>query len=151
MIIFGRWKQILHLNTVILCSLGAIELIKSGTTTFSDMYFYMEDVAKAVEESGIRAVLSYGMIDFGDDEKREHEIKENIALFEKCNGMADGRIKVFFGPHSPYTASKDLLEDVRWLANEYNTGIHIHVSETQKEINDSLEAHDLRPFEYLDQ
>ena len=56
------------------------------------MYFYMEDVAKAVEESGIRAVLSYGMIDFGDDEKREHEIKENIALFEKCNGMADGRI-----------------------------------------------------------
>mgnify|MGYP001135665587 CR=1 FL=1 len=130
--------------------LGAIELIKSGTTTFSDMYFYMEDVAKAVEESGIRAVLSYGMIDFGDDEKREHEIKENIALFEKCNGMADGRIKVFFGPHSPYTASKDLLEDVRWLANEYNTGIHIHVSETQKEINDSLEAHDLRPFEYLD-
>ena len=50
---------------------------------------------KAVEESGIRAVLSYGMIDFGDDEKREHEIKENIALFEKCNGMADGRIKVF--------------------------------------------------------
>lgn len=130
--------------------LGAIELIKSGTTTFSDMYFYMEDVAKAVEESGIRAVLSYGMIDFGDDEKREHEIKENIALFEKCNGMADGRIKVFFGPHSPYTASKDLLEDVRWLANEYNTGIHIHVSETQKEINDSLEAHNLRPFEYLD-
>ena len=76
--------------------LGAIELIKSGTTTFSDMYFYMEDVAKAVEESGIRAVLSYGMIDFGDDEKEEHEIKENIvALFEKCNGMADGRIKVF--------------------------------------------------------
>ena len=42
------------------------------------------------------------------------------------------------------------MEDVRLLANEYNTGIHIHVSETQKEINDSLEAHDLRPFEYLD-
>ncbi|WP_406534027.1 amidohydrolase family protein [Methanobrevibacter sp.] len=130
--------------------LGAVELIKSGTTTFSDMYFYMEDVARAVDEAGIRAVLSYGMIDFGDAEKRENEIKENLALFENCNGMADGRIKVFFGPHSPYTASEDLLIKVRELANEYNMGIHIHVSETQKEINDILEEKGLRPFEYLD-
>ena len=130
--------------------LGAVELIKSGTTTFSDMYFYMEDVARAVDEAGIRAVLSYGMIDFGDAEKRENEIKENLTLFENCNGMADGRIKVFFGPHSPYTASEDLLIKVRELANEYNMGIHIHVSETEKEINDSLDEKGVRPFEYLD-
>ena len=130
--------------------LGAVELIKSGTTTFSDMYFYMEDVARAVEDAGIRAVLSYGMIDFGDAEKRENEIKENLTLFENCNGMADGRIKVFFGPHAPYTASEDLLIKVRELANEYNMGIHIHVSETEKEINDILEEKGLRPFEYLD-
>ena len=130
--------------------LGAVELIKSGTTTFSDMYFYMEDVARAVDEAGIRAVLSYGMIDFGDAEKRENEIKENMALFDACNGMADGRIKVFFGPHSPYTASEDLLIKVRELADKHNIGIHIHVSETQKEINDSLEEKGLRPFEYLD-
>ena len=130
--------------------LGAVELIKSGTTTFSDMYFYMEDVARAVDEAGIRAVLSYGMIDFGDAEKRENEIKENLTLFENCNGMADGRIKVFFGPHSPYTASEELLVKVRELADEYNMGIHIHVSETQKEINDVSEEKGLRPFEYLD-
>ena len=130
--------------------LGAVELIKSGTTTFSDMYFYMEDVARAVDEAGIRAVLSYGMIDFGDAEKRENEIKENLTLFENCNGMADGRIKVFFGPHSPYTASEELLIRVRELADEYNMGIHIHVSETQKEINDISEEKGLRPFEYLD-
>ena len=130
--------------------LGAVELIKSGTTTFSDMYFYMEDVARAVDEAGIRAVLSYGMIDFGVAEKREAEIKENLELFKNCNGMADGRIKVFFGPHSPYTASEELLIKVRELADEYNMGIHIHVSETQKEINDSLEEKGLRPFEYLD-
>ena len=130
--------------------LGAIELIKSGTTTFSDMYFYMEDVARAVDEAGIRAVLSYGMIDFGDAEKREAEIKENLTLFKNCNGMADGRIKVFFGPHSPYTASEELLVKVRQLADEYNMGIHIHVSETQKEINDSTAEKGLRPFEYLD-
>ena len=130
--------------------LGAVELIKSGTTTFSDMYFYMEDVARAVDEAGIRAVLSYGMIDFGDEEKRENEIKENLTLFENCNGMADGRIKVFFGPHSPYTASEELLIKVRELADEYGMGIHIHVSETQKEINDVSEEKGLRPFEYLD-
>ena len=130
--------------------LGAVELIKSGTTTFSDMYFYMEDVARAVDEAGIRAVLSYGMIDFGDAQKRENEIRENLALFNACNGMADGRIKVFFGPHSPYTASEELLVKVRELADEYGMGIHIHVSETEKEINDSLEERGLRPFEYLD-
>ena len=130
--------------------LGAVELIKSGTTTFSDMYFYMEDVARAVEDAGIRAVLSYGMIDFGDAERREGEIKANLDLFKSCNGMADGRIKVFFGPHSPYTASEELLIKVRQLADEYNMGIHIHVSETQKEINDVSEEKGLRPFEYLE-
>ena len=130
--------------------LGAVELIKSGTTTFSDMYFYMEDVARAIDEAGLRAVLSYGMIDFGDAERRENEIKENLSLFENCNGMADGRIKVFLGPHSPYTASEELLIKVRQLADEYNMGIHIHVSETQKEINDVSEEKGLRPFEYLD-
>ena len=131
--------------------LGAVELIKSGTTTFSDMYFYMEDVARAVDEAGLRAVLSYGMIDFSDAERREAEIKENFTLFENCNGMADGRIKVFLGPHSPYTASEELLIKVRQLADEYNMGIHIHVSETEKEINDVMEAKGKRPFEYLDE
>jgi 5-methylthioadenosine/S-adenosylhomocysteine deaminase len=130
--------------------LGAVELIKSGTTTFSDMYFYMEDVAKAVEESGIRAVLSYGMIDFGDEEKRKAEIEENMRLFKNCHNTADGRIKVFFGPHSPYTASEELLKEVRKLADENNIKIHIHVSETQKEIDDVSAEKGLRPFEYLD-
>ena len=130
--------------------LGAVELIKSGTTTFSDMYFYMEDVARAVEDAGIRAVLSYGMIDFGDAERRENELNENLKLFKNCNGMADGRIKVFLGPHSPYTASEELLIRTRELADEYNMGIHIHVSETQKEIDDVSAEKGLRPFEYLE-
>lgn len=130
--------------------LGAVELIKSGTTTFSDMYFYMEDVAKAVEESGIRAVLSYGMIDFGDEEKRKAEIEKNMNLFKNYHNTADGRIKVFFGPHSPYTASEELLKEVRKLADENNIKIHIHVSETQKEIDDVSAEKGLRPFEYLD-
>ena len=130
--------------------LGAVELIKSGTTTFSDMYFYMEDVAKAVEESGIRAVLSYEIIDFGEEEKIKDEIEKNMNLFKNCHNTADGRIKVFFGPHSPYTASEELLKKVRKLADENNIKIHIHVSETQKEIDDVSAEKGLRPFEYLD-
>ena len=130
--------------------LGAVELIKSGTTTFSDMYFFMEDVAKAVMDCGIRAVLSYGMIDFGDEEKRKNELGKNLELFEKCN-QENGRIKVFLGPHSPYTASEELLLETRKLADKYNMGIHIHVSETKKEINDILDAKGSRPFEYLNQ
>ncbi len=147
------WPTEAHLNgyyCYIGALLGAVELIKSGTTTFSDMYFYMGDVARAVDESGLRAVLSYGMIDFADEEKRCAEIAENIDLFEKCNNAADGRIKVFFGPHAPYTASKELLDEVKHLASKFNTGIHIHVSETEKEVNDILEQTGKRPFEYLD-
>lgn len=147
------WPVEAHLNgyyCYIGALLGAFELIKSGTTTFSDMYFYMEDVARAVDESGLRAVLSYGMIDFADEEKRRAEIAANVDLFKNCNNAAEGRIKVFFGPHAPYTASKELLDEVRDLASKFNTGIHIHVAETQKEVEDILEQTGKRPFEYLD-
>ena len=130
--------------------LGAVEMIKSGTTTFSDMYFYMEDVARAVDEAGLRAVLGYGMIDFGDAERRKDELKANMDLYKSCNGMADGRITVSLTPHSPYTASEELLLKARELADENNMLIHIHVSETQKEIEDSIADKGLRPFEYLD-
>lgn len=147
------WPVEAHLNgyyCYIGALLGAVELIKSGTTTFSDMYFYMEDVARAVDESGLRAVLSYGMIDFADEEKKRAEIAANVDLFKNCNNAAEGRIKVFFGPHAPYTASKELLDEVRDLASKFNTGIHIHVAETQKEVEDILEQTGKRPFEYLD-
>ena len=91
------------------------------------------------------------MIDFGDAEKRENEFKENISLIKNFNNTADGRITTMFGPHSVYTASVDLLERVRKEADKYNVGIHIHMNETQKEINDCMEEHDnKRPFELLD-
>lgn len=147
------WPTEAHLNgdyCYIGALLGCVEFIKSGTTTFNDMYFYMEDVARAVKDSGLRACLSYGMIDFNDSEKRKNEIKANIELFENCNNIADGRIHVFLGPHAPYTASKDLLLKVRQLADELNTKIHIHVSETQKEVEDMIEETGMRPFEFLD-
>ena len=135
------------------CYAGALlacaEMIKSGTTCFNDMYFFMDQVAKAADEAGIRGMLSHGMIDFGDEEKRKNEFKETIRIIKKCHNTGDGRIKVAFGPHSPYTCSQELLEGVKKESNKYGVRIHIHVSETQKEVSDIQEIHGKRPFEYL--
>ncbi len=137
------------------CYAGALlacaEMIKSGTTCFNDMYFFIDHVARAADEAGIRGMLSHGMIDFGDEDKRKKEFKETIRIIKKCHETGEGRIKVAFGPHSPYTCSQDLLERVKKDAAKYGVRIHIHVSETQKEVSDILEAHGKRPFDYLDE
>ena len=137
------------------CYAGALlacaEMIKSGTTCFNDMYFFMDHVAKAAEEAGIRGTLSHGMIDFGDEDKRKQEFKESIRIIKKCHDTGDGRIKVAFGPHSPYTCSQELLEGVKKESMKYGVRIHIHVSETQKEVSDIINEHGNRPFEYLEE
>ena len=137
------------------CYAGALlacaEMIKSGTTCFNDMYFFMDHVAKAVGEAGIRGTLSHGMIDFGDEDKRKKEFKETIRIIKKCHDTADGRIKVAFGPHSPYTCSQELLEGVKKESAKYGVRIHIHVAETKKEVEDVTNEHGKRPFEYLDE
>lgn len=130
--------------------LGCVEMIRSGTTTFNDMYFYMDYVARAVDEAGLRCVLSHGMIDLGDDDKRRAEIRESLRIIRECHGMADGRIKVALGPHSPYTCSEELLRETARLAAEHGVGIHIHVSETENEVREVSEAHGMSPVEYLD-
>lgn len=131
--------------------LACIEMIKSGTTTFNDMYFFMDDVAKAVDETGLRGTLCHGMIDLGDEEKRKAEFKETMRIIEKCHDTADGRIKVAFGPHAPYTCSEELLRGVREKADKMDLKIHIHVGETEFEVQQVTEAHGARPFEYLDE
>jgi 5-methylthioadenosine/S-adenosylhomocysteine deaminase len=130
--------------------LAMAEMIKTGTTTFNDMYFYMEETAKAVEESGIRGVLGYGMIDLFDDEKRKQEIKATKNLIKNSHNTANGRVQVAVAPHAPYTCSKELLSESKKLANKHNLKLHIHVSETQQEVNDLEKQRNQTPFEYLD-
>lgn len=137
------------------CYAGALlacaEMIKSGTTCFNDMYFFMDSVAKAADKARIRGMLSHGMIDFEDEDKRKAEFKETERIIEKCHNTADGRIKVAYGPHSPYTCSEELLREVRRQADKKGLRIHIHVSETKKEVEDVSKASGKRPFEYLDE
>jgi len=115
--------------------LACLEMIKSGTTAFADMYIHMDKVAQAVEESGIRAALSYGMIDFGDKEKADAELEEGIRFVREWNGKADGRITTMYGPHAPNTCSRDFLIRVKEQAVKDNVRIHIHVLETEAELN----------------
>lgn len=137
-----------------LCYAGAklacAEMIKSGTTTFNDMYFFMDHVAQAVDESGIRGNISYGMLDMGDEEKRKAEYKESLRIIDKCHNTAGGRIKVSLGPHAPYTCSTELLSWVRKKASQLGVRIHIHVSETEFEVKNIIDTYQARPFEYLD-
>ncbi|TMS41155.1 MAG: amidohydrolase family protein [Methanobacterium sp.] len=137
-----------------ICYVGAklacAEMIKSGTTTFNDMYFYMDHVAQAVEESGIRGNISHGMLDQGDGEKRKAEYKESMRIIDKCHNTADGRIKVSLGPHAPHTCSTKLLSWVRKKASQLGVRIHIHISETEFEVKNIIDTYHARPFEYLD-
>ncbi|MGZ7119570.1 MAG: amidohydrolase family protein, partial [Methanobacterium sp.] len=73
--------------------LACVEMIKSGTTTFNDMYFFMDHVARAVDEAGLRGMLCHGMIDLGDEEKRKAEFKETMRIIQNCHNTAEGRIK----------------------------------------------------------
>lgn len=130
--------------------LGCLEMIKSGTTCFADQYFFMEDVARAVEKAGIRGVLSYGIIEQGDPKKRKSEIREGEKLVKTCHGTADGRILTMFGPHAPYTCSPECLAQVKELAKKYKVGIHTHIAESKWEVEEIIKKYGKRPVEHLD-
>ncbi|MDD3135733.1 MAG: amidohydrolase family protein [Methanoregula sp.] len=131
--------------------LASLEMIRTGTTAFNDMYFFMEDAARAVDEAGIRAVLSYGFIDLFNAEKRENEIKATERLFAHVRSMQNPRIKMSVGPHAIYTVSPDGLRWCAEYAAEQKVGIHIHLSETEKEVNDCLSQYHQRPAALLDE
>ena len=128
--------------------LAAVEMIKTGTTTFADMYGDMEQVAQMTIESGLRGVLSRGII--GVAPNGEQAFKENKELFDNYHGSADGRITVMFGPHAPYTCPPDFLRRVAEAAKERKADVHIHLSETKGEVNDCLKNYGKTPMEIME-
>ena len=114
------------------------------------MYFFMEDAARAVDEAGIRAVLSHGFIDLSHPEKRETECRATEKLVSHIRSMNNSRIRAAVGPHAPYTVSDEGLKWCSGFAKEQGIGIHIHVSETEKEVSDSVAARGARPVSILD-
>jgi 5-methylthioadenosine/S-adenosylhomocysteine deaminase len=130
--------------------LASAEMLKGGTTCFSDMYFHMDDVASAVEKIGIRATLGYGMADMGDEWKGKSELSIAEAFVKKWHGKAHGRIRCSIAPHSIYLCSHQLLQMANELSKRYSLPYHIHLSETRGEVFDCLKKHKKRPAYYLD-
>ncbi len=129
--------------------LACVEMIRAGVTTFADMYFFMEETAKAVERTGIRASLSRGLI--GSAPGADKALAEGRELCERWNGACGGRITTMLGPHAPYTCPKDFLEKVMGVASELGVGMHIHLSETEGEVKECRKLHGgMSPVELMD-
>lgn len=130
--------------------LAIVEMIKSGTTTFSDMYFFMESTARAASESGMRAVLSRGLQGESGIEELDNRLRENLELYGSYHNSCNGRIKVMLGPHSIYTCSEEYLRKVAGKSLDMGIPIQIHLSETKEEVRGCIEKHGVSPVSFLD-
>lgn len=131
-------------------SLGCLEMIKSGTTTFADMYLHEDQVAKAVEKAGLRAVLAQGILEAGLLRRGEKMLQDSVDFARKHKGYANGRVTVQLAPHALYTCSLDLLAKVRQKASELNAGLHIHLAESEQAVNQTKRKHGLAEVELLE-
>ncbi len=116
--------------------LGITEMLKSGITAFADMYMFMDDVARAVTETGIKANLCKSPVQFfeGGELKRLDKSQGTIDYYNQYHNSADGRIKVYVEIHSTYMFNEKTLTNAAELAKQLNTGIHIHILETAAEV-----------------
>lgn len=135
--------------------LAMMEMIASGTTSFADMYMFMNQMAIAVDKSGMRAHLSRGLQCFDEDfnpgeVKQDRRVSEAISLYKTYNDSLDGRIKVGMAPHSVYTCTPNYLKGIVEVANELGAVIHTHLSETFSEVEECKKRYGRTPVEHLE-
>ena len=129
--------------------LAIAEMLLSGTTCFNDMYFFPDAVARSAQELGIRAFVGLIMLDFpsawasGPDEylSKGVDVHDQVRAFSTVNTT--------LAPHAPYTVSDEPLEQVRTYADELHVPIHMHIHETEHEVNEALEQSGKRPLQRL--
>ena len=130
--------------------LAAAEQIRSGVTTFADMYYFEDAVAEETKAAGMRGVLGETFIDFpAPDNKTNAAMLEYTEKFLK-RWQGDPLIHAAVAPHSIYTCSAKTLQDSAALARKYHAPILIHVAEMKKELDDSLKQNGLTPVQYLE-
>jgi 5-methylthioadenosine/S-adenosylhomocysteine deaminase len=130
--------------------LACLEMIKTGTTCFNDMYWHMRGTARAVDEMGLRAVLAESFIDLFREDMAEEMKEKTMDFVNYVKRTKNDRIIPALGPHAVYTVSKESLEWLREFAEDEDLLIHFHLAETEKENKDCKEMYGKRPVEFLD-
>ena len=145
--IFPREAKLKPEHIYPLSRYAVLEMIKTGTTCFVDMYFHISGTIKAIQDMGMRAAVPYLGMDFFDDKNTENSIRQAVQYLEEP--LKDTKIKKVLSCHSIYTCSQKLIQAFSDLAKKYNTYLQIHVSETQKEVDDCVQKFGCRPAELL--
>lgn len=125
--------------------LGIAEMIEAGITYVADHYFYMDQVAEAVQTSGMRANLAWAVFEHEGVEK----LKETTHFIARWQGKGNGRITTWLGPHSPYLCGPEFLQTCAHVAKELDIGVHIHAAETQEQVDASLAHYHKTPIRLL--
>ncbi|MBU1567341.1 MAG: amidohydrolase [Proteobacteria bacterium] len=130
-------------------NLALAEMIHSGTTTFSDMYFFSDELAQAAKKAGVRAMIGEAIIDFPTPDSKSPE--ESFAIIENLakTWQNDPLITIAVAPHAPYTCSPATLRSSKTLADKLGLPLIIHVSETAKEVAEVTEKYGVPPIEHL--
>jgi 5-methylthioadenosine/S-adenosylhomocysteine deaminase len=129
--------------------LGCLELIRSGTTAFADMYFHVEAIADAVAESGLRAVLGHTAITAGKDaDAGAADVQESLDVARRLDGRADGRIRTTVQPHSLTTVDGEALAELAEGARDLGRPLHYHANETADEVAPIVGDEEQRPLSY---
>jgi 5-methylthioadenosine/S-adenosylhomocysteine deaminase len=129
--------------------LGLAEMIRGGTTTYCDMYYFEDAVADETFKAGMRGVLGETVIDFPVADNKTNE--EAMAYVEKFVSHWKGNALIIpaIAPHAPYTVSEDHLKAIRAFSDRTGAPIVTHISETKREVDDSLKAKGASPIDYL--
>ena len=139
-------EEFVHWGTLLACA----EMIRSGTTTFADGYFFEERVAQAVSQSGLRALLAEGVLDFPTPDSPSPS-QTLIKIEDFIRTYSDSTlIRPTLFPHSAYTCSPDLLKKCRHLADRFHLPLIIHLSETQSEVEEVSKRYGRRPVDHLE-
>ncbi|GGJ12704.1 S-adenosylhomocysteine deaminase [Halobellus salinus] len=131
--------------------LGILEMIRSGTTAFADMYFHIPEVVAAVRAAGVRARVGHAAVTVGkDDAAARADVEESIAVAREFDGAADGRVRTAVMPHSLTTVSEPLLREAAAAARDNGIPVHFHANETEDEVDPIVEERSVRPLSYAD-
>ena len=131
--------------------LGILEMIRGGTTFFNEMYWHRPALVRAAEELGVRALIGQTIINAAGDEILKQQKEALVQLAEEEPVSSSGRVKLCAAPHSIYTVTPQELKWVSEIAERYGLVVHIHLSETQGEVDDCLKLHNVRPAKLLEQ